>query len=147
MRVYNKYFSVAEDYFTNTGTTYYTLPIVVSNTGSNLPPSDNTIITIYYTEGALMGSTTWGELKAGTAAVQRRQGLRGTVPRTHPRGRGDGGKAEEPGRAGAESDRPARQDRAEGGGNRREVRAAGEQAPPGDRRRRRPGRGVNGVVQ
>lgn len=69
VRVYNKYFSVAEDYFTNSGTTYYTLPIVVSNNGTNLPTNDNTIITIYYTNGTIMGNTTWGELKAGTAAV------------------------------------------------------------------------------
>lgn len=69
IRVFNKYFSVAEDYFTNSGTTYYTLPIVVSNDGTNLPTNDNTIITIYYTNGTIMGNTTWGELKAGTAAV------------------------------------------------------------------------------
>lgn len=70
VRVYNKYFSMAEDYFINSGTTYYNIPATaLGQGGSNLPADDKTIITIYYSNGNIMGATTWGELKAGTTKI------------------------------------------------------------------------------
>lgn len=68
VRVYNEYFSIAEDYITNSGTTYYTIPrITPANSTNN--PEDETVVTIYYANGTVMGSATWAELKAGTAKV------------------------------------------------------------------------------
>ena len=38
--------------------------------GSNAPTNDTTLITIYSANGnSVLGSTTWGELKAGTTKI------------------------------------------------------------------------------
>lgn len=70
VRVYNEYFSIAEDYITNSGTTYFTIrPIQLTYNDGNNHPEDETVVTIYYENDTVMGSVTYAELKAGTAKV------------------------------------------------------------------------------
>ena len=60
VRVYNKYFSVAEDFFANATFTFGKLPI------AGIVPSDDTDITIHYhKDGSVLGRVTYAQLKAG----------------------------------------------------------------------------------
>lgn len=65
VRVSNKYFSVAEDFFANTSFTFGRMTINSGNNNATSPTDDTNITIHYHSDGSVLGNVTYAQLKAG----------------------------------------------------------------------------------